>query len=145
MSTFSLVTSIQRVDTLPAALAITETATLAVPTAEQIVISAYLADADDFRKAEIYRGWQSLYRGWKSHAYDPFAAPTTTEFFTAPLSSPTIALRKISVANVIDVDVLEGEISFGYGENISDRRGENTLLARMAFERLLQYYLETRK
>ena len=70
MSLFTLSTPIQLTATVGnVPHVITETADLIVaPAANTVSLYHYLDNADDFRKGEIYRGWEFLYRGWKSHA-----------------------------------------------------------------------------
>ena len=144
MSLFTLATEIQLVGNAVRPRVITETAALTAPTANQVIVSAYLADADDFRKAEVYRGWDMLYRGWKSFAYDPLpATDDTPNYLGVPIASPNISQRKITTDLTIDVVFVEGDIVFGIGSNLADPKRQ-ILLIRTAFQSLRDFYLESR-
>lgn len=145
MSVFSLSTHVQLLDTVT--VNITETAgpTLVAPPTDEFSVYANLLDADDFRKAEIFRGWSFLYRGWKKNAYDPFdgASAGIPHYLAVPLDAPTIQHR------IITTDILlitEGYIGIGIGADFTalDTVGQNTLHCRLALERLQQYFKQTR-
>jgi len=147
MSLFTISTPIQlsaTVGNVPHV--ITETADVIIaPAANVVALYVYLANADDFRKGEIYRGWDMLYRGWKSHSYDPFDGVGPNDVLLAvPLDAPVIASRKITTDFTIDVVIVEGDIGFGIAAE-QDIVGQNTLQVRSAFDALRNYYLETRK
>ncbi len=145
MSLFTLATTIQLTTTGTVPHTVVETADAIVePTANQVTLYHYLDDGDDFRKGEIYRGWDFLYRGWKSHAYDPFDSAGNAELFAAPLNALQVPSRKITTDFTIDVIIVEGDLGFGYGTGIS-HFGKNILQARSAFDALRRFYLESRK
>jgi hypothetical protein len=143
MSLFTLATTIQLTTAGTVPFTITDTAdAIVTPAANQVCLYHYLPDADDFRKGEIYRGWDSLYRGWKSHAYDPFEGVGPNDVLLAmPLNSPYIASRKITTDFDIDVIIVSGDIGFGIDANL-DIIGKNILQVRSAFGSLRDYYLE---
>ncbi len=146
MSLFTLATTIQLTGTAAVPFAVTETADLIVaPAASQVCLYHYLADADDFRKGEIYRGWDSLYRGWKSHAYDPFDGVGPNDvMFAAPLNAPMASFRKITTDLTIDVVIISGDLGFAIDASL-DIVGKNILQVRSAFDALRRFYLESRK
>jgi len=146
MSVYTIATAVQLVDTTD--LTITETAgpTLVAPTAGQICLYANVLDADDFRKSEHHRGWHSLYKGWKRVAYDAFngASAGIPHYIAADLSIPTPEYRIYTTDLLL---VVEGMIGFGIGADFTALAavGKNTVPIRSAFDRLRDYYLETRK
>ena len=140
MSTFTLAIDIALTDEVTPS--VTETAAITPPTANQITVHAFLLDADDFRKGEIYRGWDMLFRGWKSFGYDPFPGSIDIpDYFAVPLATPTIAARIITTNEAL---IIEGMVAIGIGGDLVDTRNR-TLLARTAFQDLRNFYLETRK
>ena len=144
MSLFTLTTPIQLAAIGNVPFVVTETAdAIVAPAANEVALYVYLADADDFRKGEIYRGFDMLYRGWKSHAYDPFNGVGPNDvLFAVPLNAPYVPFRKITTDFTIDVVILSGDIGFGIAAE-QDLVGKNTLQVRSAFDALRNYYLET--
>ena len=143
MSLFTLTTPIQKaaIGNVPFVVTRTDDAIVA-PAANEVALYAYLADADDFRKGEIYRGFDMLYRGWKSHSYDPFDGVGPNDVLLAvPLNAPNIASRKITTDFTIDVVIVEGDVGLGIAAE-QDIVGKDTLLVRSAFDALRNYYLE---
>lgn len=118
---------------------VTETATITAPAADAFAVYHDLTGGDLLREGEIYRGWEMLYRGWKSFAYDPFPGSTgIPDYFIVALNSPIIAARRITT----DIGlIVAGDIAFGIGANIVDRK-DRTLLARVAFQDLKYFYTQ---
>ena len=146
MSLFTLTTPIQLAAIGNVPFVVTKTAdAIVAPAANEVALYVYLADAADFRKGEIYRGFDMLYRGWKSHSYDPFDGVGPNDVLLAvPLDAPVIASRKITTDFTIDVVILSGDIGFGIAAE-QDLVGQNTLQVRSAFDALRNYYLESSK
>lgn len=140
MTTLTLATDIRLTNEVQPS--ITATAAVTAPTANQMTVTARLADGDDFRFGEIYRGWDMLYRGWKSFGYDPFPASNSIpDYFAVPLDTPNIAARIITTNNAL---ILEGMVAIGIGGGLVDDKAR-ILLARSAFDRLRTNFLETRQ
>jgi len=146
MSLFTLTTPIQLAAIGNVPFVVTRTAdAIVAPAANEVALYVYLADSADFRKGEIYRGFDMLYRGWKSHSYDPFDGVGPNDVLLAvPLDAPVIASRKITTDFTIDVVILSGDIGFGIAAE-QDLVGQNTLQVRSAFDALRNYYLESSK
>jgi hypothetical protein len=142
MSVLTLATNVQLTPTTDISITASALATT-LPLATQVILYSNLADADDFRKAEIYRGWESLYMGWKRVAYDAFdgGAPTVPHYIAADLSSPIPEYRIYTTDQAL---IVEGMVGFGIGADFiaAATVGKNILECRTAFDRLRDYYLE---
>jgi len=143
MSLYTLTTPIQLSSGANVPFVVTRTNdAIVAPAANEVALYVYLLDADDFRKGEIYRGWDMLYRGWKSHSYDPFDGVGPNDVLLAiPLNAPNIASRKITTDFTIDVVIVAGDIGLGTAAE-QDIVGKNILQVRSAFDALRNYYLE---
>ena len=143
MSLFTLTTVIQLESTAAVPFVVTRTDdAIVAPADNEVALYVYLADADDFRHGEIYRGFDFLYRGWKSHSYDPFNGVGPNDvLFATPLAAPYVPYRKITTNFTIDSVIVEGDIGFGVSSTL-DIVGKNIVQARSAFDYLREYYLE---
>jgi len=132
---------------------VTETASLVEPQAGSVAIYGSDIVADEapnaHRKAERIRGWLSLYRGWKLHSYEPFGPSVgSNDYLWTPIGAQTALYRKIAQDfALLTTDATTISI-LGIGideEFVGKGAGVDTLLLNTAFDRLRQYYLETRK
>jgi hypothetical protein len=141
MAVFTYSVNVQLVETVD--LVIDDVASIEAPGAAEVAIYSNLDAALDFRKAETYRAWESLYMAWKKFAYDPFdgASAGVPHYLCVPLDAPYPEYRIITTNILLLVDTYVG-IGIGADYTALDAIGKNTLNIRVAYNKLRDYYLE---